>query len=217
MKTTITRRETLQQGLLGAIGVLSPHLFASGTQAEETPPAANDQVGLAIIGCGRRGDNYLAGSFPSRGKIVAACDAHLGRAQNLADRVQSRNVFQDYRRVLDRKDVEGVIIATPDHWHALIAIAACQAGKHVYVEKPMAMTIVEGRRMVEAARKYRRIVQVGSQQRSTVPNRDGCAFVRNGGIGKVSRVITSNLASPWFVDFAAQPIPAGLDWDLWCG
>ena len=89
-----------------------------------------------------------------------------------------RDFVQDYRRVLERNDVDAVMIATPDHWHALIAIAACQAGKHVYVEKPMTMCVVEGRRMVDAARKYNRVVQVGSQQRSTVPNRDGCAFSR---------------------------------------
>lgn len=206
----LNRRQVLQAGLIGAMGPLV-------SSADDKPPAANERVNIALIGCGRRGDNYLAGGMPARAQIVATCDVHRGRAEQTAQRVNCRNVFQDYRRILDRNDVEGVMIATPDHWHALIAIAACQAGKHVYVEKPMAMCVVEGRRMVEAARKYRRIVQVGSQQRSTIPNRDGCAFVRNGGIGKIARVITSNLASPWACEFAPQPIPRELDWDMWCG
>lgn len=208
----LNRRRLLQASLLGA---LIPQSVL--TAADEQRPTANNRVGIALIGCGRRGDNYLAGGLPPRAEIVATCDVHRTRAERVAERVNCRNVFQDYRQILDRKDVEGVMIATPDHWHALIAIAACQAGKHVYVEKPMAMTVVEGRRMVDAARKYRRIVQVGSQQRSTIPNRNGCAFVRNGGIGKVTRVITSNLASPWICDFPAEPIPPELDWDRWCG
>lgn len=208
---SFSRRQILQTSLITS---LFPHgnLFA-----EVRRPSANGKVSIALIGCGRRGDNYLAGGLPARAQIVATCDVHEGRAKNVAQRVNCRNVLQDYRHVLDRPDVDAVMIATPDHWHALIAIAACQAGKHVYVEKPMAMSIVEGRRMVEAARKYRRVVQVGSQQRSTIPNRDGCAFVREGGIGKVTRVVTSNLASPWNCRFAAQPIPDELDWNMWCG
>lgn len=192
-------------------------LFTRGSLARDDAPVPSERVGVAIIGCGRRGDNYLAGGMPARTQIVATCDVNLSRAKNTAQRVNCRDFFQEYRRVLDRQDVEGVFVATPDHWHALIAIAACQAGKHVYVEKPMAMCVVEGRRMVEAARKYRRIVQVGSQQRSTVPNRDGCALVRGGGIGKVTRVITSNLASPWRCEFPAQSVPPELDWNQWCG
>jgi predicted dehydrogenase len=210
MPASFSRRRLLQASVLGAVAPWQ-------SVAAEKPPAPNDRVNIGLIGCGRRGDNYLAGGMPPRVQVVATCDVHRTRAEQTAQRVGCRDVFQDFRRILDRKDIEGVMIATPDHWHALMAIAACQAGKHVYVEKPMAMCVVEGRRMVEAARKYRRIVQVGSQQRSTVPNRDGCAFVRSGGIGKVKRAITSNLASPWICDFAPQPIPTELDWDQWCG
>lgn len=217
MQRAMTRRRALQRGLAGTLGVFAPQFISRSALAEGDRPGANGRVGVAIIGCGRRGDNYLAGLLPPRMQIVATCDVNLARAEKTAERVRCRDFFQDYKRVLDRKDVEGVMIATPDHWHALMAIAACQAGKHVYVEKPMTMCIVEGRRMVEAARRYRRVVQVGSQQRSTVPNRDGCALVRSGAIGKVTRVIAPNLASPWICDFPGQPIPAELDWDQWCG
>ena len=217
MQCTISRRRLLQQGFLGTMGAaLAPQIIARSALAEDDRPGANDRVGLAVIGCGRRGNTYFAAPVP-RVQVVATCDVNLKRAEQAAQNMGCRDFFQDYRRLLDRKDVDAVMIAAPDHWHALIAIAACQAGKHVYVDKPMTLCVVEGRRMVEAARKYNRIVQVGSQQRSTVPNRDGCAFIRGGGIGKVTHVIGPNLASPWIIDFPGQPVPAELDWDLWCG
>jgi predicted dehydrogenase len=155
--------------------------------------------------------------MPKRVEVVATCDVRLGLAQTLANHVSCKAVCQDYRKILDRKDVEGVIVSTPDHWHALPTIQACQAGKHVYVEKPMTLTIAEGRRMVEAARKYRRVVQCGSQQRSTEPNRVGCKFLREGGLGKIERIVTYNFPSPWIVNLPSQPVPADLDWDRWCG
>ncbi len=215
MQRRLTRRVFFQHSLAGAIAV-APLFISRSALAQGDRPGANDRVGLAIIGCGRRGVSYFNAPVP-RAQVVATCDVHLTRAQQTAQQMGCRDFFQDYRRVLERKDVDAVMIAAPDHWHALMSIAACQAGKHVYVDKPMTMCVVEGRRMVEAARKYRRIVQVGSQQRSTVPNRDGCALIRGGGIGKVTRVVAPNLASPWICEFPAQPIPAELDWEQWCG
>jgi predicted dehydrogenase len=107
--------------------------------------------------------------------------------------------------------------ATPDHWRARVCIEACQAGKDVYAEKPMTLTIREGRLMVQAVRKHRRVFQTGSQQRSMWPNRAGCELIRSGGIGPVRRVLAANYPSPWRCAFPAQPIPAGLDWEMWCG
>ena len=215
MQYELTRRGFMQNG----VAVVAPIIISRSVLAQGDRPAANDRVGVALIGCGRRGQSYIDPGLPPRTRIVAACDVHRGRAEVAARKVgiTDKDVVQDYRRVLDRQDVEAVMIATPEHWHALIAIAACQAGKHVYVEKPLTLCVVEGRRMVEAARKYRRIVQVGSQQRSTIPNRDGCAFIRGGGIGRVTQVIGPNLNSPWIVDLPAEKIPAELDWDMWCG
>src|SRR5436309_2248798 len=189
MQSHMTRRDFLERSLIGATAV-APLFIPRSALAQGDRPGANDRVGVALIGCGRRGQSYIDPGLPPRTQIVVACDVHRGRAELAARKVNitEKDVVQDYRRVLDRQDVEAVMIATPEHWHALIAIAACQAGKHVYVEKPMTLCVVEGRRMVEAARKYRRIVQVGSQQRSTVPNRDGCALVRGGAIGHVQQV-----------------------------
>src|SRR2546425_10361421 len=165
-----SRRSFMQQSLAAATAA-APLFIPRSTLAQGDRPAANDRVGVALIGCGRRGQSYIDPGLPRRTQIVAACDVHRSRAELAARKVNitDKDVVQDFRRVLDRQDVDAVMIATPEHWHALIAIAACQAGKHVYVEKPMTLCVVEGRRMVEAARKYRRIVQVGSQQRSTVP------------------------------------------------
>jgi predicted dehydrogenase len=127
---------------------------------------------------------------------------------------------KDFRTILDRKDVDAVVIATPDHWHAIQMIAACKAGKDVYVEKPLSMTVVEGRTMVDAARKYERIVQVGTHRRSSRMFAQLADLVRSGAIGKVTvaRAAFSNNMSPAGIGHAPESEPpAGLDWDMWLG
>ena len=119
--------------------------------------------------------------------------------------------------MLDSKDVDAVIVATPDHWHALPSIHACQAGKDVYCEKPLTLTVHEGRVMVDAARKYGRVVQTGSQQRSTPANDFACRLVREGHLGRVHTIIGHNFPSPWECALPAQAVPDGIDWDAWCG
>ncbi len=128
--------------------------------------------------------------------------------------------YEDFRRLLERKDVDAVVIATPDHWHAIQTIMACQAGKDVYVEKPLSITIVEGRRMVEAARKYNRVVQVGLHRRSSEAYKKVAELVQGGKIGKVTvargyRI--SNMYPGGIGRHKATNPPAGLNWDLWLG
>ena len=125
--------------------------------------------------------------------------------------------YRDYRELLDAKDVDAVFVATPDHWHVLPSIHACQAGKDVYLEKPLSLTIREGRVLVDAVRKYGRVLQTGSQRRSMSGHRWGCELVRNGVAGKIHTVIIMNYPSPWECRFPGQPVPDGLDWDAWCG
>ncbi len=124
----------------------------------------------------------------------------------------------DYRRLLDRKDIDAVVVTTPDHWHALITIQACQAGKDVYCEKPLSLTVAEGRKMVDAARKHHRIVQTGSQQRSDDRFRLACELVRSGKLGKIQEVLVGipavNFRGPAVAD--STP-PANLDYDVWLG
>jgi len=177
-------------------------------------PGPNDRIGVGYVGVGRRGLQLMG--LPKEGRIVAVCDVNSLRAGAVATSRKCRP-YDDYRKMLEAKDVDAVIVATPDHWHALPSIHACQAGKDVYTEKPLSLTIREGRAMVEAARKHRRIFQTGSQRRSMKHHRLGCQLVRAGAIGKVLSVIACNYPSPWECGLPGGPVPKGLNWDAWCG
>jgi predicted dehydrogenase len=152
--------------------------------------------------------------------VAALCDVYEPNLAKGAELVSGAERHKDFRRILDRKDIDAVIISTPDHWHALQMVMACQAGKDVYVEKPTSLTIDEGRKMAQAARKYDRIVQVGLQQRSAVHFEKAVEIIRGGGIGKVSFVRTWNLGNqhPEGIGNPADcDPPQDLDWDLWLG
>jgi predicted dehydrogenase len=151
-------------------------------------------------------------------RSVALCDVDPKRLDEAASRVGGRpKTYKDFRRLLEDKDVDAVVIASPDHWHALMTILACQAGKDVYVEKPACNTIEEGRAMVNAAERYGRVVQVGSQGRSQINAWKACNYIRNGGVGRVRKVLCWHYASPdgdWTPDSAP---PEGMDYDMWLG
>ncbi len=146
---------------------------------------ANERVRLGLIGCGGRGmfDAKLMRDVPNL-EFVAVCDLyppHLARAKEWAG--PSAIAYKDFRRLLERKDIDAVLIATPDHWHAIPAVLACQARKDVYVEKPLAHNIQDGRTMVEAARRHDRVVQMGAQQRSTPHYAEVARIIRSGELG----------------------------------
>lgn len=129
-------------------------------------------------------------------------------------------IYRDYREMLDSKDVDAVVLTTPEHSRALPCILACQAGKDVYAEKPLSLTVCEGRAMVEAVRKYNRVCQVGTQQRSMLRNREAAELIRNGRLGKLESVLCQNWAGsrPYSeYDLPTEPVPDDLDWDHWCG
>jgi predicted dehydrogenase len=213
--TRFSRRGFLARGVAMAAGGLAvPCLIPAGVLAGPDNPGANNRIGIGFIGSGRRAEQLM--SFSKDGRIVALSDCDRRRVEEMAAKRQCR-AYQDYRKLLESKDVDAVIIATPHHWHALPAIHACQAGKDVYCEKPLTLTIREGRVMVNAARKYQRIFQTGSQQRSTGPNRLGCEMVRSGRIGKILTVIGANYPGPQEDDLPGEPCPEGLDWDRWLG
>ncbi len=209
------RRFLKHSALLTSAGVASPWLIPRNVLAAEGQPGANDRFGLGGVGIGRQGSGVLRNAS-SHGRVVAIADVNLPRAEQTAKRYGAQ-AYQNYRELLERKDIEAIVTATPDHWRALVCIHACQAGKDIYAEKPMTLTIREGRLMVRAVRKYERVFQTGSQQRSQSQNRFGCELVLNGRIGKIHTVIGANYASPWECGFAGQPVPQGLDWDMWCG
>ena len=207
----LSRRSFLAQGAGVAVAGVAPLVIPGRASAE---PAANDRVNIGYIGVGRRARQLMG--LPPGMEIVAISDVNRARLEELGPKLKCRT-YEDYREMLACDDVDAVIIATPDHWHAKNSIDAVRAGKDVYVEKPMTLTVAEGRAMVEAARKHERIVQVGSQQRSMKECRLGCELVRNGRIGKVHTVHGSNFPSPWECDLPEQPVPDGLNWDMWCG
>lgn len=184
---------------------------------------ANERVNLAIIGCGPRA-RYVARGLIERGAEVSIlCDLHDGRLGEMERFLQDAQPRQpkrvkEMRRVFESKDVDAVIVATPDHWHALPTILACQAGKDVYVEKPHAHNIYESRKMIEAARKYNRIVQVGTQNRSAPYVLAAKEYLQSGKLGKIGLVKVYNLKSgePFFLGDSGRP-PADFNWDAWLG
>ena len=212
-----SRRSFLRRGLQAAAGLGIPAIIPAGVFAANGQPGANDRIGIGFIGMGRQAGDLLAvlRGLPEA-RVVAVADVNLNRARKVAAS-ENAVAFQDYRRLLERSDVDAVITATPEHWRILICLHTCQAGKDLYVEKPMSLTIREGRWIVEAVRKHGRVCQVGSQQRSMWPNHAGCQLVRSGAIGRIQRVIAHNYPSPWEGRLPAQPVPDGLDWEMWCG
>ena len=209
----VSRRRFLSQTVAVA-AVTVPTIISARALAAPGRPGANDRIGVGYIGVGRRG-NQLMG-LPSEGRIVAVADVDRRRADAVGAK-RSCRAYQDYRELLDSKDVDAVVVATPDHWHVLASIHACQAGKDIYLEKPLSLTIREGRILVEAVRKHGRVLQTGTQRRSMDGHRYGCELVRNGLAGKIHTVEILNYPSPWECRFPGQSVPDGLDWNRWCG
>ena len=211
----VSRRRVLKQSMAGLAGsFLVPQWIPASALAAPGRPGANDRIGVGYIGGGRRARQLLG--LPKEGQIVAVADVNLPRAEELAKARQCR-AYQDYRKLLESADIDAVVVATPDHWHVLASIHACQAGKDIYCEKPLSMTIREGRLLVQAVRKYGRVLQTGSQRRSMKGHRLGCELVRNGLVGKIHTVLIQNYPSPWECGLPGQAVPAGMDWDAWCG
>jgi len=197
-------------------------LGAAGLAAAQRVIAANDRVTAGLIGCGGRG-RYVAGLMREAPGVdfAATADVYLPNAERSREWAgPAARAYQDFRRLLDRKDLDAVLVATPDHWHASIAVLACQAGKDVYVEKPLAHNVREGRAIVNAARRYNRIVQAGTQHRSSLHFREVQELVQSGAIGKVNWVRVWNYAN-WFPQGIGRepdsPPPEGLDWDFYLG
>lgn len=184
----------------------------------------NEKIRLAVLGVNGRGRDLVRGfsSFEDV-EIAAVCDPDenvVAKAVKAVDKRQKREpkCVKDLRHVFDDRDIHAVVIATPDHWHALATVWACQAGKHVYVEKPISHNLIEGRRMVEAARKYDRVVQVGTQRRSGAHFHSAAELVRGGKLGKVPFVRTWIAGNrPSIGHKADASVPAGVDYDLWLG
>lgn len=207
------RRRFLQTCLATGAVVLHPALTYNANAAP------NDKIRIGMIGVGGQGNGNLRGFL---GSVVAVCDVdsvRLGKAKETVEKANGKcAAYADYRKMLESKDIDAVVISTPDHWHALPSIDACLAGKDVYCEKPLTLTIAEGQAMVKAARKGNRIVQCGSQQRSDDKFRRGCELIRNGALGKIKGVKVGiagvNFKGPAVADSEAPP---ELDYEFWLG
>lgn len=200
-----------------ALGMAAAPLSAGRVLGGARQPPATERVVVALIGCGGRGEGLLSIRDDPRCALAAVCDVDQKRLAAARQRIGPCDAYTDFRRILDRQDIDAVLIATPDHWHALMTIMACQAGKDVYCEKPLAKTIGEGRAMVEAARRYGRVVQMGSQYRSIGGSRQVCEWVRNGRLGRVHTVRMTHPPNRTHPCEPPQPVPPELDWDLWLG
>jgi predicted dehydrogenase len=209
----VTRRHFLHVTGRAALGATLAAPFVSRGQVL----GANERIGVGFIGIGRQASGLLGGILTLKeARFVAVADVNMVRAREAAQK-HGAEAYQDYRRLLERKDVDAVVTATPEHWRGPICIHSCQAGKDLYVEKPMSLTIREGRLIANAVRKYKRVFQTGSQQRSMWANHAGCELIKAGGLGKIRYVIAHNYPSPWHHALPAQPIPSELDWEMWCG
>ncbi|MBM4011575.1 MAG: Gfo/Idh/MocA family oxidoreductase [Planctomycetes bacterium] len=211
-------RRVARRRFIAATGTVV--LAAPARRAAAAP--SPDRIRVGAIGVGGRG-RLLLDQLPDDAQLVALADCNLPRAEayakdHAAKHGTTLDVVQDHRRLLDRQDIDAVIVATGEFQRVLPCIHACQAGKDIYAEKPLTLTVQEGRALVGAVRRHGRVLQVGTQQRSMAINRLACEFVRSGGLGTIREVRAVNYhgsAAEPVPPPAAEAVPAGLDWNTW--
>jgi len=221
----MTRRELLERaGAVALAGAASPLLRAmDGPAARRKVVSPNDKIVFGLIGCGGMGASNMRNFMGFDDvEVAAVCDVDENRMTGDINDIEKKygrkpEVFRDYRKMLERKDIDAIIVGTPDHWHALNLIHAVEAGKDCYCEKPISHDVTEARSMVAAAQHYKKVVQVGTWQRSTKEFTDALAFIRAGKLGKIV------LCRAWITDnahvghVAASDPPKNLDYDFWMG
>jgi predicted dehydrogenase len=222
-----TRRQFLKT--TAAIAASVPTLLPSSVRAAAKGP--NDRITLGFIGMGKQNRGLLNGFIHNKStQVVAVCEVDTTRREHAKKTVEDYyakqsdkgsfkgcDAYKDFRELLARSDIDGVVIATPDHWHAIQVVAAANAGKDIYCEKPLSLTIAEARAMVNAVRRNNRILQTGSMQRSSREFRKACELVRNGRLGKIKTVRVSVGGPSKWCDLPEETMEPGLDWDSWLG
>ncbi len=219
-----TRRSFLRNA---AAAIAFPYFLPRAALGSARRAAASERITLGLIGVGNMGTAHLRAFLGYRDvQVLAVCDVDRTKRdkarQTVAERYGSTAgrgcaAYHAFEELLARDDLDAVVIAVPEHWHAIIAIAACRAGKDVYCEKPLALTVREARAMVRAARRYDRVFQTGSQQRSAANFRYACELVRNGRIGKLQTVHVGVGGTSHEAYLPEEPVPDGFDWDRWLG
>ena len=229
MDKKINRRQFLSKSAaVGAGAIVLPYFVPSTALGKSGSVSASNRITIGCIGIGGQGKgNMRAFLRESDAQVVAVCDvdaSHGETGRQMVNKHYSNNdcdVYNDFRDLLARDDIDAVMIATPDHWHALIAIASAKAGKDIYCEKALANTVVEGRAICDAVTRYGRMLQTGSHERSNDSVRFAGELIRNGRIGKVDTIrIALPVSSHEIKNIPPQPIepvPAGFDYDMWLG
>jgi len=225
------RRQFLRHVAAAGVAVAAPSVIPSFALGLGEAVAPSERITLGFIGIGMMGRGHLRIflRYPET-QVLAVCDVDRWRredAKNTVEQVyaakqsagtyRGADAYHDLRELLAREDVDGVVIATGDNWHGPATVMAAKAGKDIYCEKPISKTIREARAMVEAARRYGRVAQIGLQQRSTPEFVKACGLVRSGRIGEVKFVYVAFPGTSSDVNLPAEPVPEGLDWDLWLG
>ena len=228
-----SRREFIKQTATALAGfIIVPRYVLGGNRPDGSKYIApSDMITLGFIGCGKQG-RILSNSFLATNeiRILALSEVYNDKTELMLKTVKANQekykqtgnqsdigVYTDYRELLSRKDIDAVIIATPDHWHAAMAVRAAEAGKDIYCEKPLSLTVKEGRAMVDATRKYKRVFQTGSMQRSWPEFRQAAELIRNGYIGEVKSIKVNVGPPPMAYDLTAEEMPMGLDFEKWLG
>jgi len=227
----LTRRALLKgAGAAAAAAALGPYFVRPSALGAGERPAPSNRIGAAVVGTGGQGGGHVGALCGQPDvQLLAVCDADRGRREGHKQAVEGRyakeapgtyagcGCYADFREVMARTDIDAVLIATPEHWHALVAIAAAKSGKDIYSEKPMAGTIAEGRAAADAVKRYGRVFQTGSQERSGQA-RLACELVRSGRIGKLQTIRTYLPCDNYTQgDVRPQPVPDGFDYDMWLG
>ncbi len=223
----INRRDFLKAGaVLSSFFIVPRHVMGGVGYV-----APSDKITLGFIGCGRQSGG-LRNRFldTQQAQIVAASDVYRIKQETFVNatnkwyadksgqaKYKSAVGIEDFRNLLDRKDIDAVVIASPDHWHASMAVRAAEAGKDIYCEKPLSLTVKEGRAMVNATRKHNRVFQTGSMQRSSKEFRQAVELVRSGAIGELKKIYVNVGGPPKVWDLQEETLPDGLNWDLWMG
>ncbi|TWU42761.1 Gfo/Idh/MocA family protein [Novipirellula artificiosorum] len=210
-----SRRRFLKRSA-AASAIALPYFIPQGVLAAAGRPGANDRVIIGFVGTGGRA-RQLMDHVPADGRIVSICDVYQQRMiDTLKEKQQNWKTYSSHEQMFESENLDAVVVATPDHARVLPCIHACQAELDIYAEKPLTLTIHEGRVLVNAVRKYNRVFQVGSQQRTMELNRFACELVRSGGIGKIKRVQGICYTGPRdYQGLPEQPIPEGDNWDVW--
>ena len=227
----VEKKMTRRGFLKGAAAAVGAPLVVSASALGAGAAAPSDRIGMGFIGYGMQCRGHVSGMLGRPDvQVLAVCDADSIRRKMAAKQVDDRYAdarskgaykgctdYNDFRDLADRTDIDAVLIAAPDHWHALTVIRCAESGKDVYCEKPLSLTIREARLMVNAVRRYGRVFQTGSQQRSSREFRFACEMVRSGRIGKVQTVYVNVGGPSQECNLPGQPVPEGIDWNLWLG